>query len=147
MKSPPSVRLALRPSRIGAWSIAAATLATAGLVGWLPADAVLRALAVIGIAVHGLWSLCRVAQLGLPSSIVEAELAADRAATLIRRDGGRIAGSAAAESYVGAWVVTLVLRDSARGRKHALLLLPDMANAEELRRFRLLLRLGRSEKT
>jgi hypothetical protein len=48
-----------------------------------------------------------------------------------------------ADSYVGEWIATLVVRPDDRPWPWALLLLPDMAGAEELRRFRVLLRLGR----
>src|SRR5215470_18041785 len=101
MRTADRVRLVLRPSGIAAVCIAAGTLATAALVAWLPIDASLRSLVVIGVGAQGLCTLRRAAALSLDSSVVGAELAPDRSITLARRDGRTIVGQAQADSYVG----------------------------------------------
>jgi membrane-bound toxin of toxin-antitoxin system len=145
MKSASSVRIELRPSRIAGAFVVVTHLATAMLIAWLPIAASLRALAAIVVGAHCVWALRSTASRVLRSSIVSAELAADRRVTLVRRDGRRISGRALADSYVGERIATLIVRRDGSWRSDALWLLPDMAAKEDLRRFRVLLRLGREE--
>jgi hypothetical protein len=146
MRSAPSVRLELRPSRLAGAFIVVAHLATAMLVAWLPVAAPLRMLGVIVVGAHTLWALRSAARRELGSSIIAVELASDRHVTLVRRDGRRIEGRAVADSYVGERLATLVVRPDGTWRKCSLWLLPDMAAPEDLRRFRVLLRISREEK-
>ena len=120
-------------------------LATAALLAWLPVEASLRALAVIGVGAHALWAIRSASLRSTRSAIVAIELAPDRRVVLVRRDGRRIDGRALPDSYVGERLATLVVRRDGRHLRqtHALLVLPDMLRPEELRRFRVLLRLGR----
>jgi hypothetical protein len=143
MKSASSVRIELNPSRLAGAFVAVTHLATAMLIAWLPVNAPLRALAVIAVGAHCLWALRSSASRILKSSIVVAELAADRRVTLVCRDGRRIDGRALTDSYVGERLATLVVRRAGSWRTDALWLLPDMVAKEDLRRFRVLLRLGR----
>jgi len=143
MKSAASLRVELRRSRLAGALIVVTHLATAALLAWLPIVVWLRALALIGVGAHALWALRRVSLRNASSAIVAIELEPDRRVVLVRRDGGRIDGHALADSYVGERLATLVVRHDGRRRTQALLILPDMAPAEELRRFRVLLRLGR----
>ena len=145
MAPPQSIRVELGASRLAAAFILTTHLATAFLVAWLPGSAALRAAVVIAVGAHALWALRQSAGRSLRSSIVGVELGADRHVTLLRRDGGRIEGSVRAESYVGERLVTLVVRRSGSWRSCTLWLLPDMAAPEELRAFRVLLRMGRPE--
>jgi hypothetical protein len=144
MKSPRPIRIELGPSRLAGAFIAVAHLATAALVAWLPVDASLRALAVMAIGTDALWAIRSVSLRSLKSSIVAAELAADRRVALIQRDGGRIEGQALPESYVGERLATLTVRRDGSRRTSALWLLPDMVAKQDLRQFRVLLRLGRT---
>ena len=143
MKSPASLRVELRRSRLAAALIIATHVATAALLAWLPVDASLRALAVVGVGGHALWAIRSASLRNMRSSIVAIELAPDRRVVLVRRDGRRIDGRALPGSYVGERLATLVVRRDGSRRRHALLLLPDMLGPEELRQFRVLLRLGR----
>jgi hypothetical protein len=143
MKSVSSVRIELRPSRLAGAFVAVTHLATAMLIAWLPLGESLRALAVIAVGAHCLWAVRSSSSRILKSSIVAVELAADRRVTLVRRDGRRIDGRALADSYVGERLATLVVRRDGSWRTDALWLLPDMVAKEDLRRFRVLLRLGR----
>ena len=146
MNSPRAVRIDIRVSRAAAAFIALTHVATAALLAGLPLDAWLRAVAVITVGTRGVWELRRSSLLSLPSSIVAVELAADRRVALIRRDGARIDGCALPESYVGEWLATVVVRREGSRRTLALWLLPDMADKDDLRRFRALLRLSRAER-
>jgi hypothetical protein len=143
MADPAPLRLALRSSHLAAAFVVVTHLATAALIAWLPGNAAWRALAVVAVGAHAVWSVRGAALRSLPASIVTVELSPDRRVTLVRRDATNIAGRAMADSYVGEWIATLVVRPDDRRWPWALLLLPDMAGAEELRRFRVLLRLGR----
>jgi len=145
MRSPGSVRIVLRPSTLAGMFVAITHVATAALLAWLPLDAWLRSITVIAIGMHGLWAIRRSSLLSLGSSIVAMELSADRRVQLLRRDGRRIEGRALPESYVGEWLATLIVRCDGSRRALALWLLPDMADADELRRFRAQLRLSRPE--
>jgi hypothetical protein len=144
MREPASLRVELRRSRLAAALILITHLATASLLAWLPVEATLRALAVIGVGGHALWAVRMAALRSARAAIVAIELAADRRVALVRRDGRRIECSALSDSYVGEWLATLVVRPDGSRRAHALLLLPDMMAAEDLRSFRVLLRLGKS---
>ena len=143
MKCVQSVRIELRRSRSAGAFILLTHLATAVLLAWLPIDASLRALCVVATGAHALWALRSSALRSLGSSIVAAELAPDRRVTLTCKDGRRIDGCALVDSYVGERLVTLVVRQDGSPRTRALWLLPDMAPQEDLRRFRVLLRLSR----
>jgi hypothetical protein len=143
MKTVPSVRIELRRSPLAGAFIVVTHLATAALLAWLPMDAPLRAICAITTGAHALWAVRSSALRSLGSSIVAAELAPDRRVTLICKNGRRIDGCALVDSYVGERLVTLVMRQEGSRRTRALWLLPDMAPQEDLRRFRVLLRLSR----
>ena len=143
METPAPLRVELRPSRLAAAFIAVTHLATALLAAWLAGSAAIRAALVIAIGAHALRTLRESALRNLQSSIVAAELRIDRGITLFRRDGGRVEARVRADAYVGEHLVTLVVRQSGSWRSSALCLLPDMAASDELRAFRVLLRMGR----
>src|ERR1700756_2491711 len=110
MKSASSVRIELRFSRLASAFAVVPRLGTALLIAWLPIAASLRGVAVIAVGAHCLWALRSSASRVLRSSIVSAELAADRRVTLVRRDGRRIGGRALPDSYAGERIATLVVR-------------------------------------
>lgn len=144
MKAPAPVRVQLRRSRLAGALIVVTHLATAALIAWLPVDGALRALAVIGVAGQALWALRTTSLRNTRSAIVSIELEPDRRVVLRRRDGSCTEARALPDSYVGEQVLTLVVRREGSRRAHALLLLPDMVSAEDMRRLRVLLRFGRS---
>ena len=143
MRAPLPVRIELRRSRLAGALIVITHLATAALIVWLPVDAALRALAVIGVGGHALWALRSTSLRNTRSAIVAIELEPDRRVVLRRRDGNCVEARALPDSYVGERIATLVVRSEGSRRVHALLLLPDMMAPEELRRFRVLLRFGK----
>jgi hypothetical protein len=80
-------------------------------------------------------------------AIIGVELDVDRAMRLTERTGRRIEGAVQADSYVGAWLTTLVVRSDGKRRLRTVAILPDMLPADDFRRLRLLLRLGHSPTT
>jgi hypothetical protein len=137
VKSTPALRPTLRPSRIAAGCVAAATVATAVLIALLPGEAVSRGAAVVVVAIGGIRAL-RISR----RSIEAIEVTADRRATLIDRSGRRSDGVVQAESYVGASLTTLVWRPDGARWSRAIAIWPDMLAADEFRRLRVLLRHG-----
>jgi len=142
VKSTPVMRVTLEPSRIGAASLAVATIATAVLLALLPGEAWLRAAAVVIGGAWGLGALRHATSIGMRRTIVAIELGADRRAIMTDRSGARIQGLVQAESYVGALLTTLVLRPDGARRSRALAIWPDTMPVDEFRRLRVLLRHG-----
>ena len=137
VKSTPVLRAALHPSRIAACCVAAATVATAGLVALLPVEMMWRGAAVVVAGIAGMRAL-RISQ----HPVDAIEVAADRRATLIDRSGRRIDGVVQAQTYVGASLTTLVWRADGARRSRAVAIWPDMMASDEFRRLRVLLRHG-----
>lgn len=121
----------------------AATLATAVLVAWLPGSALLRAALVIGLGAYAILTMRHCAARSAAHAIVAIELDAEHAVRLIERGGAPINGRVQADSYVGAWVTTLVVLADGKRFARTLAILPDMLPAEDFRRLRLHLRHGR----
>lgn len=132
----------LRPSRIGAILLAVATIATAGMLAFLPGDRGLRAGGVVLSGACGLFALRGGSPDGARSSIASVEVAVDGCAIVTERSGRRIAAVIRPESYVGAWLTTLVLRPEGARRSRAVVIWPDTMPPDEFRRLRVLLRHG-----
>jgi hypothetical protein len=146
MKAPDPVRVELGRSRLGAAFIVTTHLATAALLALVPGDPVLRGAAAIAIGAHALsalraWPLQRTRR-----AIVAVEIMPDRRAALIERGGHRCEGAIRAESYVGAWLTTLVVRPDGARLSRAVAILPDMLPADDLRRLRVMLLHGASSR-
>ena len=147
MKAARTLRLSLGPSRLASALICVTCLATCALVAWLPGAAALRVVSVIGISAYAILTLRQWATRSASRAIIGIELDADRAVRLIERTGRHIEGIVQPDSYVGAWLTTLVVRPDGKRRLRTLAVLPDMLPAEDFRRLRLLLRLGRATTT
>ena len=143
MKPPVKLRLDLLPSRQAIALVTVAYVATAALAAVLPADAWLRAAAVIVIGARGVGALRRWAARTTPDAVVAIDVAADRQTTIIWGDGRRSEGFVAAETYVGESVTSIVWRAPDSRRSRAIALLPDMARPDDLRKLRVLLRYSR----
>jgi hypothetical protein len=144
MKATPALRISLGPSRSASALICFACLATAALVAWLPGAPALRGALVIGIGAHAILTMRHWATRSASRAIIGVELDVDRAMPLTDR---RIEGAVQADSYVGAWLTTLVVRSDGKRRLRTVAILPDMLPADDFRRLRLLLRLGHSPTT
>ena len=140
---PPRLRLEPRPSRIGCILLAAACAMTAVLLGMLPlpvAGLVGGALATLAVLAGGLW---RCTGRGVPALL---QVGIDRRITVTDCKGQAHAGSILDDSYVGAWLTTIVWR--AEGRRwwrpaRTILVLPDTLPRDDYRRLRVVLRYGR----
>jgi hypothetical protein len=127
--------------------ICLACLASAALVAWLPAAAPVRGALVIGIGVYAIVTLRHSATRSASGAIVGIELDLERAVCLTERAGSRIVGVVQPGSYVGALLTTVVVRPEGKRRVRTVAILPDMLPADDFRRLRLLLRLGRDKAT
>jgi hypothetical protein len=144
MQPPSRLRLEPRPSRIACVGIAAGCVALDVLTLLLPLDAWTNAVALLaigGVAARGFW---RCTGRGVPALL---HVGHDRRITISSRDGRSQDGAVLDDSYVGAWLTTIVWRrDRASGFAFAesILILPDTLPAEDFRRLRVLLRYGRA---
>ena len=138
MKGPPLLRIELARSRLGVAFVAVACVATALLIASIPGSTLLRGVTVVAIGAYALWTLRYLHTRS--SSIVAVELAADGAAVLFERGGGKRLGRVQRSSYVGTSLVTLVVRLDESCWSRAIAVLPDMTSAEDMRRLRVLLR-------
>ena len=107
----------------------------------LPASVVLPcAGAIAGVLVRGLW---RCTGRGLPALM---HIGNDRRMTVTDYEGRSHAGTILDGTFVGAWLTTIVWRRDGSPWWHpapAIVVLPDMLPADELRRLRVALRYGR----
>ena len=143
VNDPPRLHIEFRRSRIAGAVTLLGVAATSALVAWLPAEpwprlAVVAVLGVYGIALARSW-----AQRTTRSAVRAIVLGADRHIVLIERTGRRVEGRVQQDSYVGSVLTTIVWRRDGAWHSHAIAILPDMLHAEDFRKLRLLLRLGR----
>jgi hypothetical protein len=139
MKGPPPLRIELARSRLAIAFVAVAYLASALVIASIPGSMLLRGLAVVAIGAYALWTLQHCLQTR-PTSIVAVELAADGAAMLFEQGGARRLGRVQPSSYVGTWLVTLVVRIDGARLSRSIAILPDMVSADQLRSLRIMLR-------
>jgi hypothetical protein len=102
---------------------------------WLPC-----AVAVVAVFVRGLW---RCTGRGVPALI---HVGHDRRITVTDYEGRSHAGSILDDTFVGAWLTTIVWRSDGLPwwrPASAIVVLPDMLPGEEMRRLRVALRYGR----
>jgi hypothetical protein len=142
MKEPHALRIELGASRVASALVCVMSLATAVLVAWLPVAAMPRVALVIAIGAYAIVLMRRWATGSGPRAIVGIELDFDRTVCMTERSGARIEGVLQADSYVSAWVTTVVMRPEGKRLLRSTTVLPDMLPAEDFRRLRLLLRLG-----
>jgi hypothetical protein len=147
MKATSALRISLGPSRSASALICVAWLATAALVAWLPGAAALRGTMVIGIGAHAILTMRQWATRTASRAIIGVDLDSDRTVRLTERTGRRIEGMVQPDSYVGALLTTLVVLPDGKRRLRTVAILPDMLPADDFRRLRLLLRLGRGSTT
>jgi hypothetical protein len=141
MRGPAPLRIELGSSRLGVAFLAVAYLASALLVALIPGSMLLRGGAALAIGICYVWTLRDWALRTMARSIASIEISADGSAALTDARGERRSGRVQASSYVGTWLVTLVVRlDGARSSR-AIAILPDMLTDEEMRRLRVMLRI------
>jgi hypothetical protein len=126
------VEAVLAPSRCARAFVICAVIATLALVAVTPMASELRALSACWVAVAGLHALLRVRR---PRSLLLD--AAGRAS--VEGVEGRVRDG----SFVAPWLTAIRWRPEGAWLDRALLVLPDMLDAEEFRRLRVILRLGK----
>ena len=123
--------------------VAAACAMTSILLGslQLPIGVVLPGIAaVLAVLASGLW---RCTGRGVPALL---HVGIDRRITVTDRDGRSRAGLILDDSYVGAWLTTIVWRRDGMPWWHparSILVLPDTLPEDEFRQLRVVLRYGR----
>ncbi|MEP6944202.1 MAG: protein YgfX [Betaproteobacteria bacterium] len=120
---------------------------TAALMASLPIAASLRTAIVLILGTYGLWLARAWADRACKRSVTEILLSSDRRIACTDRQGTCVVGTVADDSYAGRVLTTIVYHAPDRRRARTLALLPDMLDADEFRRLRILLRLGKSPPT
>ena len=133
MRLPPSVHVVLGPSRIVGAGIGVAALATLAIVFLLSIDAWQQAAAFRVVALRR-----------SRFAITELRLAPDLVLVVHMGNGRLVAGHVRSATYVGAWVTTIVWRADGAYWSRAVLIVPDMLDAEDFRKLRVMLRYARS---
>ena len=136
-----TLTVSLKPSRVLALALTV-TAGTALACAWISLPGLAFLLVAAGIALAWAWHLAQTLQWGRPH-VRALELGAERSARWQDGSGQWHEAEILPSSYVSDWlvVVNLGTRDR-RGR--SLILLPDCAAAEELRRLRVWLRWQRA---
>jgi hypothetical protein len=146
MNEPAALQIEFRPSRIAGALTLLGVVATAVLVAWLPAEAWQRLLAVTLLGVYGISLVRAWARRSTRRAVVAIALGANRHIAVVERDGRRVEGEVQDDSYVGSAITTIIWRRSGARRSRTIAILPDMLPAEDFRKLRVLLRLGRVPK-
>src|SRR5450631_812990 len=143
MNEPAALQIEFLPSRIAGALTLAAVVATSSLIAWLPVDAWQRLLAVIVLGAYGMALVRAWSRRSTRRAVVAIALGADRHIAVIERSGRRIEGEVQDDSYVGSALTTIVWRGEGARRSRTIAILPDMLPAEDFRKLRALLRLGK----
>jgi hypothetical protein len=143
MNEPAVLQIQLRRSRIAGVATAVGVVATSALIAWLPAEPWLRVLAVTALGAYGIALERSWAQRTTRRAVVAIALGVDRHIAVIERSGRRSEGEVQDDSYVGSALATIVWRGEGARRSRAITILPDMLPAEDFRKLRVLLRLGK----
>jgi toxin CptA len=143
MNEPAALRIDFLPSRIAGVVTLLAVVATAALVAWLPMEPWLRAVAVIVLGAYGITLVRAWAWRSTQGAVVAIALDANRNIAVVTRDGHRFEGQVQEDSYVGSVLTTIVWRGAGARRSRTIAILPDMLDAEDFRKLRVLLRLGK----
>jgi hypothetical protein len=143
MNEPAILQIELRPSRAAGVLTLAAVVATSALVAWLPGEPWQRLLAVSMLGIYGIALVRAWARRSTSRAVVAIALDAHRRIAVVERSGRRIEGEVQGDSYVGSAITTIVWRGSGARRSRTIAILPDMLAAEDFRKLRVLLRLGK----
>jgi hypothetical protein len=144
MKASPPLSIELGRSKLAITFVLIAYLATAALLPFLPGATIYRALALVAIGAHAVWTLRTWRRERRASAIVRVEVEADGSVSFCGRNGWRCEGRLQPASYIGAWLTTVVVRVDGRRWLRGLAILPDVLPAEEWRRLPVMLRVAGS---
>jgi hypothetical protein len=143
MQAPQRLRLVPRPSRIGCASVSAACAISAVLLAAVPLPLALllpSAAIILVVLAKGLWHCTG---RGVPALL---HVGIDRRITVTAFDARSRGGTILDDSFVGAWLTTIVWQPDGMPWWHpapAIVVFPDMLAPEEFRRLRVALRYGR----
>src|ERR1043166_3008310 len=110
MKGPLPLSVGLGPSKLAIAFVVVAYLATATIIAWVPGATIYRALTVIAIGAHAVWTLRAWALRSTHDAVVRIEVAADGSIAFCQRSGARREGRLLPSSYVGTQLTTVVVR-------------------------------------
>ena len=144
MKSVHTVAVALASSRIATACFATAALASAVLIALLPIAPEWRIGAETLLLIYTVASLRRLGRRKAMHAVVRLEVGEDLRGAITERCGRRIEGTITDQTYVGPNFASVLLRPDGRRLSRAIPIFADMLPAEDFRRLRVLLRLGRS---
>lgn len=125
---------------MGVIALAAMGCATAAVLAITPLQPGLRWALLALIAAASVESLERVARLRSPRAVRRFQVQRDGAIEVETASGARLEGRLRPGSFVAPWLVIVRWRRPGALRDSTILVLPDMAPAEALRRLRVLLR-------
>ena len=124
MKEAHGVRVSLKPSRAASILVGASCVGSAALVAWLPGDPALRAAIVAALAIYAIAAMRRWALRSTSHAIAGIEVDLDCRVCLVERNGARIEGVLWPDSYVSAWLTTVVVRLDGRRRARSTAIVP-----------------------
>lgn len=125
---------------MGAGALAVMAFATAAVLAITPLPAGLRWALLSLLAAASLEALERVARLRGPRAVRRFQVQRDGRIEVETPSGARLEGRVRPGSFVAPWLVIVRWRRSGARLDSTVLVLPDMAPAEALRRLRVLLR-------
>jgi toxin CptA len=140
MKSIETVRVDLQYSRVGVGLLAAMAIGTLAVTFATPVALPLRLALMAAVVAVALEALHRVVLLRGPRAVRRLRVQRDGAIVVECPSGARTSGELKAGSFVAPWLVIVRWRPLGGRRDATVLLLPDMADAQALRRLRVLLR-------
>jgi toxin CptA len=135
-----SLTTALAPSRLAAAALASAGAGTLALIACLPLEAAVALPAVLWTGLLTLEALGAVAFRRGPRGARAISLSRSGDIVVLEGRGSRRAGMVVAGSFVAPWLTLVRWRPEGAWLDRSVLILPDMLEAEEFRRLRVLLR-------
>jgi hypothetical protein len=144
MRMPPSVHVALAPSRIAGTCIGVLAVATIALTLAMPLEPWLQAALVVALVAWAAASFHVVALHRGRRAVTEIRVAPDLMLVACMGDGHLAAGHIRAATCVGPWMTTIVWRPDGQRVSRTILVLPDMLPTEDFRQLRVMLRYARS---
>lgn len=143
MKAPSPLHLQLSVSRRLKTALIISCLGSSLLLIWLPLPLWGKAIAILMLALYGLWLWRRIA-MHTARTIVGLTLRVDRTALLRTHDGTTQESQILERSFVAPQLAILHYRQPGDWFTRSLLILPDMLERDEYRRLCVMLRMGRS---
>jgi toxin CptA len=147
MRIAPIVSVTLAPSRMAGAAIGVGGLGTLAVLLLLPLSGGLQA-AACAVVLAGAWvAFERVAARATADAVVALRATGDLTIVVTRGDGRLVAGRVRPSTFVTSLLTSIVWRAEGACFARSILVLPDMLDADDFRRLRVLLRYARSGRT